>query len=250
MTMRGAMMLLSACGLVVAGCGGGGSASTCGNGQPCSDGGDGPACGDGQPCGDDGGPAPACGRVQACGGDVVGNWMFVEECETTTGLAALRANFSMTAAQTWCPGQTLVGVEPQASGSVVFDASGRYALDLVFGGYLNINFPASCIAGVSCDDATAGFQAQIDAGTYPLANLTSITCSGSSNCLCRAAVYAPQSESGTYSISGSVLTFASTTGAVTDKSYCVEGSRLHILKTSLGSMAQTVIASDLVATKQ
>ena len=229
------------------------------------DGGGGPAAGDGgaDATGDgapdaagDGGPAATCGNVQPCGGDVVGNWMFVEQCQSAASIAASKANFSAMAAGSWCPEQTLVGIEPQASGSLVLDAAGAYALDLVFGGYIDIDFPASCIAGASCDDATAGFQSQIEQGTFPIPTVTSIACSGASSCVCHAAVDRLRSESGTYSVSGSALSFAATTGAVTNKSYCVAGSRLHILDTSTststatGSTGQIAIDSDLVAMKQ
>jgi hypothetical protein len=270
-TTGGAMLLLCAGSLAVAGCGGdGGPAATCPSGQPCDagggvdgerdggvdgdGGGDGPAttCLNGQPCGggDGGGPAATCGEVPPCGGQVVGDWRFAEVCESTASVAASKASFSTMAAQSWCVGQTLVGIESQASGSLVFDADGTYALALVFGGYLDINYPASCLAGLSCADATAGFQSQIDDGTFSLRNVTSIACTGTSGCLCRATVDAPQYETGTYATSGSVVTFTASNGAAIDKSYCVEGNALHIVKTSTGSTGQTAIESDLVATKQ
>src|SRR5580765_849203 len=174
--MRGAMTLLIAGGLAVVGCGGGGgSGATCGNGKAC-------AIDGGLDVGADG-PGPTCGSVQPCGGDVVGDWTFASVCETSSGVAALEATFASMAAASWCPSQTLVGVGPEASGSLVFDAAGNYTLDLVFGGTLDINFPAQCLAGVSCADTTAGLQTQIDDGTFQMPNVTSIACSGSSNCV-------------------------------------------------------------------
>jgi len=238
------MMWLCAGGLVVVGfgfgCGGGGG--------PASGDGGSDATGDGgSDATGDGGAAATCGNVQPCGGDVVGNWMFVEQCQSAASIAASKANFSTNAAGTWCPSQTLVGIEPQASGALVLDAAGAYALDLVFGGYIDINFPASCIAGASCDDATTGFQSQIEEGTFPIPSATSIACSGASSCVCHTAVNRVRSESGTYSISGTVLSLAATSGAVTNKSICVAGSQLHILDTATG---QTAVDSDLVAMKQ
>ena len=239
------MMWLCAGGLALGadGCGGGG-------GPAPGDGGSDATADGGSDATGDGGAAASCGTVQPCSGDVVGNWMFVEQCQSAASIAASKANFSANAAGTWCPGQTLVGIEPQASGALVLDAAGAYALDLVFGGYIDINFPASCIAGASCDDATAGFQSQIEEGTFPIPSVTSIACAGAASCVCHAAIYRPRSESGTFSISGSVLSLTATTGAVTNKSTCVAGSRLHILDTSTGSTGQTAIDSDLVAMKQ
>jgi len=247
MTTTGAMMWLCAGGLAVVvggfGCGGGGGPAPGDGGSDATGDGGSDATGDG-------GAAATCGNVQPCGGDVVGNWMFVEQCQSAASIAASKANFSANAAGTWCPSQTLVGIEPQASGALVLDAAGAYALDLVFGGYIDINFPASCIAGASCDDATAGFQSQIEEGTFPIPSVTSIACAGTSSCVCHAAIYRSRSESGTFSISGNVLSLAATTGAVTSKSVCVAGRSLHILDTSTGSTGQTVIDSDLVAMKQ
>jgi len=243
MIVRRALLLLSAGGLVVVGCSSDSGARPCADGQPCSI--DGGADG-----GSDGGPPATCGSVQPCGGDVVGNWTFVEDCESAASFAAAAANFSAMAAQSWCPGQTLVGREPIASGSLVFDPAGTYSLDIMFGGSLDINFPASCLAGSTCDDATAAFQTQIADGTYPMPNVTSIACAGSSSCLCHAAVDVRRSETGTYSLTSSALTFMPAAGAVNDKSYCVVGSALHILDTSLGSMGQTNVDSDLVGMRQ
>ena len=241
MMFRGTIVLLCAGGL--AGCGGGGGAApTCGAGQPC-DGGD--AGGN-----DSDATLPAtCGNVQPCGGDVVGDWTFVDACESAANVAACAATFATMAAESWCPSQTLVARKPSATGSFLFDTAGTYSLALTFGGYLDFNLPAQCLAGVSCEDTTAGLQAQIDAGSYPMPNVSSIACAGTSSCLCRATVNSPRSDSGTYSVSGNVLTLTATSGIVTDKSYCVRSNTLHILDTSPGSAGQTTIDSDLVAMK-
>ena len=241
------MVLLVAGGLTVVGCSSDGARATCENGQPC--GSDGGPSGEGGPPADGGLPA-TCGNVQPCAGDVVGNWTFTETCQSSARFAASAMKFSTMAEQTWCPGQTLVGIEPEASGSLMLAGDGTYTLAVAFGGYIDINYPASCIAGASCDDATAGFQAQIEAGSFPNPSVTSIACSGSSSCLCHAAVDGTQYASGTYAISGNVLTFTAATGVVTNKGYCVAGSTLHILDTSTGSTGQTAVDSDLVAMKQ
>jgi hypothetical protein len=134
MTTSGAMLLLCAGGLAVAGCSGdGGAAPMCRSGERCavdgsvdgggSDGGDGGVdggggdggptviCLNGQSCGADGGPAATCGKVPPCGGDVVGDWTFVEVCESAASIAASKASFATMAAQSWCVGQTLVAID-------------------------------------------------------------------------------------------------------------------------------------------
>jgi hypothetical protein len=232
-----------AAGLVVIGCGGG--AATCGHGASC--GGDGgPA--DGAPV--DGSPAGACGKVQPCGGDVVGDWKFVAVCQSVSNEAATAANFAANAANSWCVGQTLVGQSPAVSGSFSFDAAGSYALTLVSGGTIDISLPASCLAGLTCDDTSAGLQSQIDDGAFQMPHVTSIACSGSSSCVCRATIEAPHPETGTYTISGNVLNLSPSGAAPRNQSYCIEGTTLHLVDTSTGATRQTEIATDYVAIKQ
>jgi len=242
MRLRGATLLLAA-GLAAAGCGGGGAGPDAGDGGIDANG-DGGA----DTAGDGALPA-TCGNVPPCGGDVVGEWTFVETCDSAVSVAASKARFATMAAQSWCVGQTLVDIEPEASGSLVLDAAGNYSLAIVFGGYLVINYPASCLRGLSCADAQAGFQSQIDDGTFQMPAVTSITCTGTSGCVCRAAVDAPRAETGTYAVSGSALTFTAASGVVVDKSYCVAENKLHILDTTTASTGQTSIDSDLIATK-
>jgi hypothetical protein len=248
MTIRNTPLLLCAGVAVIAGCSGGGGVVDGGGGGGDA-GGDlgGPVtiCLDGQPCGADGAPAATCGKVPPCGGDVVGDWRFEEVCHSAASIAMMKSNFATIAQGSFCVGQTLVAVAPEATGSLTFDAAGTYELALTYGGYLDVNYPASCLAGLSCDDATAGFQSQIDDGTFPLRSATSISCAGTSSCLCRTTVNSPRAETGMYAISGSVLSF----GGGLDKSYCVAGNQLHILDTTLRSTGQTEIDTDLIATK-
>ncbi|HXJ23257.1 MAG TPA: hypothetical protein VMT03_23785 [Polyangia bacterium] len=244
MTARGALLVL-----VVAGCGGGGGAAPPGeSGQRRGDGGSDATSDVGAPSGD--GAAPTCGNVQPCGGDVVGNWTFVEECESATSVATIQADFARSVDDTWCALAQLIGIEPQASGSLQFDAAGHYALELIYSGTFDIEYPVSCLVAFDCDDLTAELQSEIDAGVFPVPSASSVSCVGTSSCLCRAAVSAEQSQSGTYSVAGSVMTLISTNGAVLNKSYCIAGNAFHVLATSTGTSGQTSIDSDVVAVKQ
>jgi hypothetical protein len=201
-------------------------------------------------CSGDDGPAATCGKVQPCGGDVVGQWMVATECESRDHFDAAVADFATMAAQSWCPGQTLRAFEPRVSGSLSFDAAGTYSVAFLLGANLDVNLPVSCLSGLSCAGATANFQAQIAAGTYANPNVSSVSCVGSSDCVCRSVLSAPQSETGTYSIAGTALTFTDMAGGFTDNSYCVEGNALHLLTTSMASTGQTNIDADLVAVRQ
>src|SRR4051794_19901435 len=129
MTLGRAILSLVAGGLAAGGCGG--------DGVPAADGA--PSV-DGAPSTDGGSPA-TCGSVQPCGGDVVGDWAFTETCESSARFAAGAMNFSTMAASSWCPEQTLVGIEPEASGTLALDAAGTYALAVEFGGFIDINYP-------------------------------------------------------------------------------------------------------------
>lgn len=239
MTTRAAVVLLFVGVLAAAGCGGGAAAAACGTGPSCG--------GDGGP--GDAGPVTACGKVPPCGGDVVGAWTFTEVCQGLENEAAVAAKFAESAADSWCVGQTLVGQDPAVSGSYAFDADGNYTLMLVVGGTIDINLPAACLAGLTCDDTTAGLQAQIDNGSYPMPHVIAIACSGTSSCVCRATIDAPRTESGTYAISGSVLDLTPAGGATRNQSYCIAGQTLHVLDTSMPTLGQTVIDTDYVAAK-
>lgn len=240
MTARSSMALLFAGGLAAIGCGDGSVAPGCG--RSCG--------GDGGPdggAGDDGAVA-ACGKVQPCGGDVVGEWTFTEVCQSLENEAAVAAKFAERATDSWCPGQTLVGQDPAVSGTYAFEADGNYTLMLVVGGTIDINLPASCLAGLTCDDTTAGLQSQIDNGSYPMPHVIGIACSGVSSCVCRATIDAPRAEYGTYAISGSVLNLTPTGGTTRNQSYCVSGKTLHVLDTSMPTTGLTVVDTDYVAT--
>jgi hypothetical protein len=225
--------------LATTGCGGGGSAAACGAGPSCG--------GDGGP--GDAGPVTACGKVQPCGGDVIGQWTFTDVCQGLEHEAAVAATFAERAADSWCVGQTLVGQDPAVSGSYAFDTDGNYTLMLVVGGTIDINLPTSCLAGLTCDDTTVGLQAQIDDGSYPMPHVTAIACSGSSSCVCRATIDSPRPESGTYTLSGNVLSLTPSGGTTRNQSYCVAGKTLHLLDTSMPTAGSTVIDTDYVANK-
>src|SRR5512138_1601891 len=128
MRLRGALLLLSA-GLAEAGCSSDGGRSDAGDGG-IDMAGDGVADVTG-----DGAAPVTCGNVPPCGGDVVGDWTFVETCQSTVSVAASKARFATMAAQSWCVGQTLEATEPEVSGSLTLDAAGNYSLAIVFGGH-------------------------------------------------------------------------------------------------------------------
>jgi hypothetical protein len=250
---RGLLPLVGAAGMaVVAGCGGGsGGAPGAGGNGPRQKGDSGSdATRDAGDPSSDGAASLMCGSVQPCGGDVVGNWSFVQECDSPASLATTQAAFAKSINPTWCAVAKLVGIEPQASGSMQFDAAGNYSLDLVFGGYFDIEYPPSCLVVFNCDDLTTELQSEIDAGVFPIPSASSVSCSGTSSCVCRAAVSAEQSQSGTYATAGSVMTLTATTGAILAKSYCIAGDAFHVLSVSTGTLGQIAVDSDVVAVKQ
>ena len=135
--------------------------------------------------------------------------------------------------------------ESFASGSFQFNADKTYSLSVVFSGNLVISLPDSCTSGLGCAGYAENIRAQIAAGIYQ-PNVTAISCSGASDCVCRQVLEIPQSETGTYSTSGNALTLLTTTDDVSNFSYCIEGSMVHLMTVVAG----TTIDSDLVATKQ
>ena len=248
MTLTGTMVLLVGGGLAAIGCSSDGAPATCENGQTCGSDGGPPADG-GSPA--DGGPPGTCGNVQPCGGEVVGNWTFTETCQSSARFAASAMKFSTMAESSWCPGQTLVGIEPEAAGSLVLDGCRdlharprvrrvhRHQLPGVVHRWRELR---RCDRGLSGADRRRDVP-QSQRHVHRLLRFLELSCATRRST-------APQYASGTYALSGNVLSFTATTGVVTNKGYCVAGNTLHILDTSTGSTGQTAIDSDLVAMKQ
>jgi hypothetical protein len=172
--------------------------------------------------GTDGGrgePPMSCLQVQPCGGDVVGTWRFVGGC-------AAEASVFTALAQTSCPGTEVSQVAFGASGSVTFNADLTYV-----GQGWNTTYSDTVTRPLSCSSGAASCDALDLSVTATGGSFLTEDCSGATTCACHSSSRNAMTESGTYTVTGTKLdlTAPSTTRS---RSFCVEGSRLHIIEFS------------------
>ena len=197
-------------------------------------------------CGGDDGPGASCGKVQPCGGNVVGEWEVVAGC--VDGPAFAR-EVAMQVMGGDCPTETVRGINLGASGSFQFNSDLTYSLSITRAGSVDLNIPASCLAGGNCATLTANLQAAIAAGTRP--GVVSVACSGASDCVCHQVLSIPGSTAGTYTTAGNVLTtIVETTGASSTTDYCIDGITGHFMAVSTGPTGQVTVDSDIVGVRR
>ncbi len=179
-----------------------------------------------------------CGQVEPCNGPVVGTWKAAAACAT--------AGFVMNLQGT-CPAGTISGVTATQSGTYTFNADLTYSIAVT--GQLSYDAanPASCNPGGMSCAALAAAESALSGGT--------LTCTGSGSCNCQGSFAETDTETGTYSVSGTVITLVNSAGGYTlQQSYCVQGNTLHILDvdttTNMGPMGQATIVDDATYTKQ
>jgi hypothetical protein len=187
-----------------------------------------------------GGPS-MCGVVAACAGDVVGTWNVSAGCITSAGLREAESGIM-------CSGFSISVTNVNVSGRLTFNADMTYSfMGLSEQAMYEVTVPVGCVAGRSCAAAATGLDSSGD--------FESATCTGTTTCSC-SAVQTPvvDTESGTYTLSGTTLTTFPTNGLpTTTLPYCVEGTNLHLLATTssgLGAMGQMIVSEDTVAQKQ
>jgi len=200
-------------------------------------------------CGGDG-AAGTCGKVQPCGGNIVGNWNIVADCISDAGATmAFAEELGMD-----CPTVTGHSVGFRESGSAAFRSDHGYAIDATVSGALEMNLPASCVAGATCAEVSAVFQANLAANPQP--GINSVSCSGSGDCTCRFNVGPVRAfDTGTYVAIGSTLTLTSSmTGEITDATHCVQGNTAHLMTVqvpmNMGTMGMLLVIEDTVLVRQ
>ena len=209
--------------------GGNGRGGTGGGGQTAGTGGSG-----GQTAGTGGGGA-SCPSVAACGGNIVGTWKVTQSCVSAT------EDFSSAGAG--CSGATAVldityGGSLTYKSDLTFDYSAVTATEMV-----HEHFPSGCSPfGLTCQQLA---QTATDGGP-PRCSIDAL-----GGCDCDSVMMLTSSyPTGTYAVSGSTLTTASTTAMMpSTSSYCVQGSILYLIP---GQAADAAISltGELVLAKQ
>jgi hypothetical protein len=180
-----------------------------------------------------------CGEVQPCGGNLVGNWNISGACFDPSQVVDPT---KLDQAKQSCPGFSY-STSVEASGTANFTATtyentGTMTVSVTF------HFPKSCLAGASCSSLEQALGSSLTSS----APGSSLTCTGAGDCDCTFTESAPQTESGTYTTSGNILTTTPSDGsAASSTPYCVQGSTLHII--NLDTTDMTKIVADIVGTK-
>lgn len=151
-----------------------------------------------------------CG-VNACGGNLVGTWKYSNTCSPT--------------AFGDCAGETIDASGVHRVGTLTFNANGTYSTTVTDSGTFILDLATACLSGLACTDVQSAFLGQSPA------TVSSATCSATATgCHCLlGALGTQQTDTGTYSTSGTSVTLSSSTGGVDTDAYCVTGSILHLI---------------------
>lgn len=178
-------------------------------------------------------PPYDCGQVPPCGGNLVGTWSVVTSC--------LGASQSDTAfAQAFCPGNGTTTGAFLESATVAYAGAWSFTSDLNYSVALFITGSNR----VACDDGRSCAQqdADIKAAQTMDSSIESAGCTTTSKggCDCTYAVTTLNSDTGTYSVDGTQLTFKSSTLPAQTFDYCVQGDTLYWILHSAGYGADVV----------
>jgi hypothetical protein len=189
-----------------------------------------------------GGGGGSCGKVTPCGGDVVGNWTVSGACLDS---ATLNMELGMS-----CPGAAISISRVNVSGSARFNVDLTYTVTTAASFTAQETIPASCLSsgGLTLTCAQLDQQLQQDIAADP-STFQSAHCSGSSSCTCTFTVAGEaQTETGTYTTSGTTFTTTASDGSISSNGYCVQGNELHIVQFDM-TMPMGKIQADTVLTK-
>jgi hypothetical protein len=202
-------------------------------------------------CGGDGGQTRgSCGKVEPCGGDVVGNWKAAGSCFDSAAVLAQLGNSVGIECPTGAT-MTMTSSTLNRTVSATFAAGGTYAGMSATNGTIAFDVPQACLGGRTC--------AQLDSDLSPLIQpgvvFDAARCTGDATCACSITQNLGKAESGTYTVSGSVLeTTPSTASAATQTDFCVSGNLMHFINidpaSQPGSSPPPAIISDVLLERQ
>lgn len=194
--------------------------------------------------GADGGNSNAsCGTVRPCGGNIVGTWKFAASCIVDQSILGLDATQI-------CDTATINAEDSAITGMATFKADMTYSVNLTSTPKFKLVVPNDCLQGAACADIQAAITGD------PTSDIQSASCSTQgSACVCNVVSQSmTQTETGTYTTSGSTLTSGPSADQQDDTPYCVQGNQLHVISvdmsTSMGAMGKVKITADIVGTKQ
>ena len=191
-------------------------------------------------CGGGQATSSRCLQVQPCGGDVVGTWTFVETCadvaaENELSSCSMRSDVS----------DTLAGL-------LTFNADGTFTATNWHETFASTaTTPLTCFGASTCtaDNGTT------NESSNGVTVMETTDCTGTSTCVCHVAgTLDITTASGSYSAASAFLSWSSGS-LMWGFAYCVEGTRLHLMKTvnvvsTNPPSDRNVALSDLVAQRR
>jgi hypothetical protein len=182
--------------------------------------------------GSNGSSGGSCG-AQACGGDLVGTWKATSACVDEAALSKL-----VLGSYASCSGTSLSQVKAMPYGVVTFGSDLTYTISLSMDLSFQLNIPRSCFGGGDCSSANN----QLIDNLTGTEGVGSVACAGDTACMCNQVGelnFGPsansQGSSGTYAISGTMVSITSTAGVNESGPFCVQDtSTLHL---ELGGMS-------------
>jgi hypothetical protein len=174
----------------------------------------------------------SCTAVAPCGGNLVGTWKLQDSCSSSTSTVSCGTNHT--------------AFSENLNGTITFNSDMTYALSSGGDETITLTIPLSCFTntGTTTDLACTGVRS----GPSSLPGPGTCTVSGS-NCDCHMDEPLPNvTESGTYGLSGSMITTTPSNGDGTNSTvgYCVSGDTLSIG----GAAVVGVSGEQITATRQ
>ena len=179
-------------------------------------------------CGGDG-TGSQCGGNSSCGGNVVGSWDISELC--------FQQAASMVSGS--CPGAQIDASGLRESGTIAFQGDLTYSSTAVISGSITEIIPTTCFSsgGItpSCDQLNSLLQTFVQGDM----SFSSASCQNAQGgCACTFQL-SPQTntETGSYSTAGAVLTTLPNSGTASSASYCVQGSTMTVADMNMAGMS-------------
>jgi hypothetical protein len=161
------------------------------------------------------GSGAACSSVAACGGDITGDWKITQVCPDKPAVPD--------AIKQLCAEATFAYGDVNVTGTVSYKTDKSFMQTSTATGTGIVTLGKSCLS--------SGGQSLTCAQLEPAFSSVSPTkCASTSDggCACTSTLSATQSDTGTFTTSGTSLTVTSSKGGTRTTPYCVNGGALHL----------------------
>jgi hypothetical protein len=154
-----------------------------------------------------------CGFA-ACGGDPIGDWSIVDSCVTYD-----------TTPPDDCPTAEVSFSDPDLSGTMSILEGGTYQMSTSMSFDLTIDFPTSCLGGMSCDLVEQNLVASFPGATCRTSGV---------GCACTTPFDETTDETGTWEVDGDTVRVTDDGGDPTDLEFCASSGSLELRSSTEG----------------